>query len=95
MSREARREAGFLLRMLQQGEKLSLPHSRPMPMIGRRCYELRIVDQNKTWRIIHRLDDDAVLVAEVFAKKTRRTPPEVIKRCKRRLKAYDAARSED
>jgi hypothetical protein len=27
----ARIEAGVLLRRLQQGEKLSMPHSRPMP----------------------------------------------------------------
>lgn len=31
MSTEARREMGFLLRQLQEGENLSLPHSRPMP----------------------------------------------------------------
>jgi len=33
-SRAARLEAGFLLRRLQLGERLSLPHSRPMPSIG-------------------------------------------------------------
>jgi hypothetical protein len=37
--RAARLEAGFLLRRLQLGERLSLPHSRPMPAIGRRCHE--------------------------------------------------------
>ncbi len=49
-SREARIEAGFLLRQLQQEEMLSLPHSRPMPSIGKNCHELRITDQNKIWR---------------------------------------------
>lgn len=44
----ARIEAGYLLRLLQKGEKLSLPHSRPMPGIGARCHELRIVDETKT-----------------------------------------------
>ena len=29
-STEARREVGYLLRLLQQGEALSMPHSRPM-----------------------------------------------------------------
>ena len=51
-SREARLEAGFLLRRLQQGEKLGLPHSRPMPSVGARCHELRINDVDNTWRII-------------------------------------------
>jgi DNA-binding XRE family transcriptional regulator len=35
----ARLEAGFLLRLLQRGEKIVMPHSRPMPSIGRRCHE--------------------------------------------------------
>lgn len=41
---DARREAGYLLRQLQQSENLEMPHSRPMPSIGKRCHELRIVD---------------------------------------------------
>jgi hypothetical protein len=56
MSREARREMGFLLRLLQEGEKLSLPLSRPMPIIGTGCHELRVNDENKTWRLFYHLD---------------------------------------
>src|SRR5688500_11584176 len=48
-SADARLEAGVLLRRLQGGEKLSLPQSRPLPRIGPRCHELRIVDEDKTW----------------------------------------------
>ena len=62
MSREARLEAGYLLRKLQQGEILSLPHSRPMPDIGRRCHELRIQDEKVTWRIMYRNDADAIII---------------------------------
>ena len=36
-SAEARIEAGVLLRQLQRGVKVALPHSRPMPTIGVRC----------------------------------------------------------
>ena len=89
-SKEARREAGYLLRLLQAGEKLSLPHSRPMPGIGKRVHELRINDKNQTWRIIHRLDPDAVVILEVFSKRSKETPKSVIDVCKERLKAYDA-----
>lgn len=49
-SREARVEAGVLLRRLQAGEKLALPHSRPMPSVGARCHELRIPDAQATRR---------------------------------------------
>ena len=91
MSEAARREAGFLIRRLQQREKLALPHSRPMPDIGPRCHELRVNDANKAWRLIYRIDHDAVVVLEVFEKKTRATPQRVIAECQRRLRLYDQA----
>jgi phage-related protein len=89
-SSQARIEAGYFLRRLQMGEKLSLPHSRPMPSIGARCHELRIDDQNKTWRIVYRIDPDAIVILQVFEKKTRTTPKEVIEKCKRRIRLYDS-----
>ncbi len=62
-------EAGFLLRRLQRGEQLLLPQSRPVPIIGLRCHELRIDDRDKTWRIAYRIDRDAIVILEVFEKK--------------------------
>jgi len=135
-SEDARRRAGFLLRMLQRGEllslphyhyhtitttlslphyhyhtitttlslphyhyhtittTLSLPHSRPMPVFGPRCHELRIIDSSAqvTWRIIYRLDVDYVVIVDIFAKKTERTTDDVIWRCKARLKRYEKDR---
>lgn len=91
MSVSARREAGFLLRRLQRGEHLSMPHSRPMPEIGPRCHELRVNDANKSWRVIYRIDDDAILVVEVFEKKSRTTPHYIVDNCRRRLRIYDEA----
>jgi phage-related protein len=85
----ARIEAGVLLRRLQRGEFLPMPHSRPMPVIGPRCHELRINDTDVIWRIIYRLDHDAVIIGEVFRKKTPSTPGPVIDTCKRRFEAYD------
>ena len=73
-SADARVEAGFLLRKLQAGHLLGMPHSRPMPSIGPSCHELRIPDAGVTWRIIYRVDDDAVVIAEVFPKKQQATP---------------------
>lgn len=90
-SKEARIETGFLLRQLQQGVKLSMPQSRPMPSIGVRCHELRITDKNKIWRIIYRLDSDAIVILEVFEKKTNQTPKKVLDVCKQRIKHYEAS----
>jgi phage-related protein len=93
-SQEARIEAGFLLRQLQEGKALGLPHSRPMPSIGTHCHELRIRDADKNWRIIYRIDDDSILIVEVFNKTTRSTPKNVIEICKKRLSKYDADQRE-
>jgi phage-related protein len=90
-SKDARIEAGVLLRQLQDGVHVGMPHSRPMPSIGARCHELRIQDADVTWRIVYRIDADAVVMLEVFRKKTRQTPKTVIDTCKQRLRDYDVA----
>jgi phage-related protein len=91
LSQPARIEAGVLLRRLQRGESLEMPHSRPMPTIARRCHELRINDANATWRIVYRIDPDAIVIVDVFSKKTTATPAAVIEACRRRLREYDDA----
>jgi phage-related protein len=68
LSTNTRIEAGYLLRLLQRGEKLSMPQSRPMPVVGIRCHELRIQDVNSIWRIIYRTDIDAIVILEIFEK---------------------------
>ena len=88
-SKVARLQAGFLLRLLQRGEKIALPHSRPMPSIGRRCHELRVSDEKVSWRIVYRIDEDAIVTLEVFSKKTGKTPKSIIDICKTRLREYD------
>lgn len=88
----ARLEAGLLLRRLQRGDSIGMPHSRPMPSIGRRCHELRIADADATWRIVYHIDDEAIVILEVFTKKTRSTPRWVVDTCRTRLASYEAAR---
>jgi phage-related protein len=88
-SAEARLEAGLLLRRLQKGELLSLPHARPMPAVGARCYELRMNDKTRSWRIMYRIDADAIVIVDVFEKRTQTTPAQTISQCKKRLSAYD------
>ena len=92
MSVEARREMGFLLRQFQEGEKLSLPHCRPMPTIGNGCHELRVNDKNKTWRLFYVLDSDAIVILEVGEKKTQKTSRATIDLCQKRLKNYEQAK---
>jgi len=88
-SAAGRIKAGFLLRRLQRGEKIGLPDSRAMPSVGSKCHELRLDDGSRAWRVMYRIDDDAILILEVFEKKTQRTPKRILDVCKDRLKVYD------
>jgi phage-related protein len=81
----------MLLRLLQQGEQLGMPQAEPLPDVGTRCGSLRVRDADHNWRIMFRIDTDAVLILEVYSKKSRKIPSEVIERCQQRLKQYDAA----
>jgi phage-related protein len=88
ISISARRELGYLLRLLQDGLLLSMPQSRPMPSIGAGCHELRVTDSNAEWRLIYHLDADAIVILDVFRKTTRATPKQVLDACKARLAKY-------
>ncbi len=83
------------MRQLQRGMSLTMPYARPMEIIGKRCYELRIKDMNKIWRIIYRTDNDAIIMCEVFKKQTEKTPKKIISVCKQRLKFYDSIKYEE
>jgi phage-related protein len=88
---EGRQEAGTLLRMLQEGQHLSMPQAEMLPDVGPRCGALRVRDGEHNWRIMFRIDTDAVLILDVYAKKTQKIPDAVIKRCQNRIKNYDLA----
>jgi phage-related protein len=91
LSPEARLEAGTLLRLVQEGVSLSPPQGRPMPSVGKRCHEIRVTDQNRIWRLIYRIDSNAIVIAAVFFKTTRATSQQDINTSKSRLVAYDQA----
>ena len=84
-----------MLRMLQEGEHIGMPESRRMPLIGSNCHELRVIDENVTWRVLYGLASDAVVILEIFEKKTRATPKHVLEAAKRRWKKYLADQEED
>ncbi len=94
-SQRARLLCGFLLRQLQQGAVLGMPDSRPMPSIGPSCHELRLSDRGVQWRIVYRVDNDAIVIADVFSKKSQKTPRKHLEACRARLARYDAVAGED
>ena len=90
LTSKSKRDAGFYLNRIQNGEMLALPISRPMPTIGPRVHELRLSDEAGDWRVVYRIDADEVIVVEVFKKTTPQTPKRVIDLCEQRLTAFDA-----
>jgi len=89
-SADARVTAGLLLRRLQHGDRLDLPQSKPMPSIERRCHELRIQDESDTWRVVYAIEPDAIVILEVFSKKTVTTPKAVVDNARKRIRQYRA-----
>jgi phage-related protein len=62
-----------------------------MPSIGPRCHELRLDDRatGRAWRVIYRIDPDAIVIVDSFAKTSQMTPKPVITRAAQRLRLYD------
>jgi YD repeat-containing protein len=90
LSNEDRLRAGVLLRRLQRGEVLYLPDARPMRALVPRCHELRLRDTASIGRLISRIDTDAIVLLDVFQKKTPKTPQRVLDACRQRLRNYEA-----
>ena len=59
-----------------------------MPIAGRACHELRVVDAEVSWRIVYHLRRDAVVILAIFAKHARRTPHQEIDASRKRLRRY-------
>jgi len=87
MPPEIQRDLGRLIRHLQQGRSLGLPHSRPMPVVALGVDELRVKDKSGQYRaFVVRKTPRGILVLHVFAKKTRETPRGDIELARQRLR---------
>ncbi len=94
-SEQARKEAGFLIGILQNGESLGMPRAEPLPIVGPRCGAIRVRDAQHNWRIMYRIDAAEILILDVYDKKTRKIPDQVINQCKKRLRNYDEQEGTD
>ena len=75
--------AGLLLRRLQKGEILAMPHSCPIQISYKAWLKINI-----TWRVISYIAYDAKVILEVFSKKSKETPKYAIENSKKHLKEY-------
>lgn len=96
MGESARREAGFLLGLLQADEALAMPQSRALSGIAPGLHELRVREADKNWRIFYRADDeDRILIIHQINKTTRTLPDRDKATIRQRLASYDAAWQEE
>jgi phage-related protein len=85
MEEATRVRVGWLLRLRQEGEPVSMPDSRPMRQIDPRCHELRVREKDSAWRVIYSLEPRAVVVLTAFRKKSPSTPAAIKARARSRL----------
>jgi phage-related protein len=84
---DVKRELGYLIFRLQQGESPGLPASRPMPDVAAGVSELRVRGSDGVYRAFYYLKlENHVLVFHAFKKKTQATPPHEIKLGTKRFK---------
>lgn len=86
-SAEVRQEIGALLRLLQNGELLGMPQSKPMKQVGTSAFELRVKDRDGIYRVFYvQFDKNRILVPHAFVKKTQKTPLQEIETAQKRLR---------
>jgi len=90
-SRGARLEAGFHLRRLQRGERLEMRTCDRCPASDCAATRWEFMNANSTWRVVYRVDPDAVVIVEVFKETSPTTPQPVVEVSRKRLREYDDA----
>lgn len=84
---EVRQEIGTLLMILQQGDILGPPQSKPMKSVHPSAYELRVKDGSGIYRVFYVFfDKDKILIPHAFTKKSQKTPVREIETAKNRLR---------
>lgn len=85
--RGVRDRLGRALYLLQMGEQLGMPLSRPMPVVAPGTHELRLHDSAGQYRALYfTASPDGILVIHAFVKKSEQTPAAEIAKAQMRLK---------
>lgn len=89
-----KKELGFLIYLLEIGESLSMPHSKPMSGVMPGVSELRVKGRDGAYRVFYFLKSElGILVFHVFKKTTEKTPKLEIDLGRKRL--HDMLRSKE
>jgi phage-related protein len=84
---DVRREIGKAIFELQNGIKLAMPLSRPMPDVGSNVHELRVKDRSGAYRVFYiTVSSEGVYVFHAFKKTTQATPKRELQIGQKRLR---------
>ncbi len=85
--REVRHALGIAILDLQRGINLKMPLSKPMSIIAKGAYELRISESDGTYRVFYYAKSSySILIFHAFKKKTEKTPLLMITLAQKRLR---------
>ncbi len=81
----------FVLRLLEQGEKLSMPLSRPLPNIANGLNELRFCSNLGNYRVFYVVEiGEAIFVVHACSKKTQKISNKTLRLLKIRIKNLES-----
>ena len=84
---EIRGDLADALARLDAGQALTMPLSRPMPIIGNSVHELRLKDRSGAYRVFYVLPGAGIVyLLHAFQKKTQATPKSNLTLARKRLK---------
>ena len=87
LSEEVRGDLADAIARLEEGQKLAMPLSRPMPSIAPRVHELRLRDRAGIYRVFYALiGPGGIWLLHAHTKKTNAATPQTIDLVKKRLK---------
>ena len=87
LATSVKKELGTLLLILQQGGLLGMPQSRPIKIVHKSAFELRLKDKDGVYRVFYVLfDKNTIFIPHTFIKKDQKTPMREIQIAKTRLK---------
>ncbi|MBF0366607.1 MAG: type II toxin-antitoxin system RelE/ParE family toxin [Oligoflexia bacterium] len=85
-TKEIKEDISYLLKLLEEGIKLTMPHVRYLGNYGPRLFELRVKDKQGQFRVIYfTKSGDAIYLLHAFRKKTQETPQKEIATAIKRL----------
>ena len=84
---DVKREIGYMIFKLQIGEFLKMPFSRPMPILGKNCHELRVKGKDNIYRAFYLLKvGKKIVLFHAFQKKSQKTSTKEINIGKKNLR---------